>query len=266
MSLDHRLPGRGASRASSRTTRYEVINIERTSPRTPRQHHRRRATTGTPVVRPAPLRRRQNRDGEPDHARPSSTTPSTTRTRPRRGMKHTATLQRRRRAPRRHRQLPPARASRPSSTSRTPRRRRSACAATSPGSSPTATRKVLPYYQRYFLGGETADPRLQHPHRRPHRLERPRPRREQVRALQRRVLLRRLRAPALPALLRRRPGLPRGRDASTLKDLRTSTGAELRFIMPVLNVPFRLIYAFNPNRDSLPARKSTFKFAVGTTF
>jgi outer membrane protein insertion porin family len=50
-----------------------------------------------------------------------------------------------------------------------------------------------------------------------------------------------------------------------LKQLRTSTGAELRFIMPVLNVPFRLIYAFNPNRDSFQS-KSTFKFAVGTTF
>jgi outer membrane protein insertion porin family len=50
-----------------------------------------------------------------------------------------------------------------------------------------------------------------------------------------------------------------------LKQLRTSTGAELRFIMPVLNVPFRLIYAFNPNRDSFQP-KSTFKFAVGTTF
>ena len=50
-----------------------------------------------------------------------------------------------------------------------------------------------------------------------------------------------------------------------LKQLRTSTGAELRFIMPVLNVPFRLIYAINPNRDSFQPR-STFKFAVGTTF
>ena len=46
---------------------------------------------------------------------------------------------------------------------------------------------------------------------------------------------------------------------------RTSTGLELRFIMPVLNVPFRLIYALNPNRDSFQPR-STFKFAVGTTF
>ena len=50
-----------------------------------------------------------------------------------------------------------------------------------------------------------------------------------------------------------------------VKQLRTSTGAEMRFIMPVLNVPFRLIYAFNPNRDQFQ-KKSTFKFAVGTTF
>ncbi len=50
-----------------------------------------------------------------------------------------------------------------------------------------------------------------------------------------------------------------------LKQLRTSTGAELRFIMPVLNVPFRLIYAINPNRDAFQPRQ-TFKFAVGTTF
>jgi outer membrane protein insertion porin family len=46
---------------------------------------------------------------------------------------------------------------------------------------------------------------------------------------------------------------------------KTSTGVELRFIMPVLNVPFRLIYAVNPNHDQF-TRKSTFKFAVGTTF
>ncbi len=50
-----------------------------------------------------------------------------------------------------------------------------------------------------------------------------------------------------------------------LRDLRTSTGAELRFVMPVLNVPFRLIYAFNLSRDAWqPAH--AFKFAVGTTF
>ena len=53
---------------------------------------------------------------------------------------------------------------------------------------------------------------------------------------------------------------------------KTSTGVEVRFFMPVLNVPFRLIYAFNPQRAGVldnnlqPAKKSTFRFAVGTTF
>jgi outer membrane protein insertion porin family len=49
------------------------------------------------------------------------------------------------------------------------------------------------------------------------------------------------------------------------KTMSTSTGAELRFLMPVLNVPFRLIYAWNPNRDYFQPR-TAFKFAVGTTF
>ena len=53
---------------------------------------------------------------------------------------------------------------------------------------------------------------------------------------------------------------------------RVSTGAEVRFFMPVLNVPFRLIYVFNPQRgDTLndrfePQEASLFKFAIGTTF
>jgi outer membrane protein insertion porin family len=54
-------------------------------------------------------------------------------------------------------------------------------------------------------------------------------------------------------------------DPLSVKDFLTSTGAELRFIMPVLNVPFRLIYAYNPTREFFHD-KSTFKFAVGTTF
>jgi outer membrane protein insertion porin family len=50
-----------------------------------------------------------------------------------------------------------------------------------------------------------------------------------------------------------------------LTQLRTSSGVELRVIVPMLNVPFRLIYAWNRYRDSFqPAR--AFKFAVGTTF
>jgi outer membrane protein insertion porin family len=53
---------------------------------------------------------------------------------------------------------------------------------------------------------------------------------------------------------------------------KTSTGVELRFFMPVLNVPFRLIYAWNPQRGGVldnqlrPAKDLTFRFAVGTTF
>ena len=53
---------------------------------------------------------------------------------------------------------------------------------------------------------------------------------------------------------------------------KTSTGVELRFFMPVLNVPFRLIYAFNPSRTGVldnnlqPAKGRVFRFAVGTTF
>jgi outer membrane protein insertion porin family len=50
-----------------------------------------------------------------------------------------------------------------------------------------------------------------------------------------------------------------------LRQLRTSSGFELRVLMPMLNVPFRLIYAWNIYRDAFqPARG--FKFAVGTTF
>jgi outer membrane protein insertion porin family len=53
---------------------------------------------------------------------------------------------------------------------------------------------------------------------------------------------------------------------------KTSTGLELRFFMPVLNVPFRLIWAKNFQRGNVldnnlqPAQDTTFKFSVGTTF
>ncbi|HEX3144665.1 MAG TPA: outer membrane protein assembly factor BamA [Pyrinomonadaceae bacterium] len=59
-------------------------------------------------------------------------------------------------------------------------------------------------------------------------------------------------------------------------DLRSSVGAELRVQVPVLNVPFRLIYAYNPNArkdqviDGFPfffdEKKSVFRFSVGRTF
>ena len=53
---------------------------------------------------------------------------------------------------------------------------------------------------------------------------------------------------------------------------KTSTGAEVRFFMPVLNVPFRLIFAYNPQRGGVldnrlqPQKAFQFRFAVGTTF
>ena len=53
---------------------------------------------------------------------------------------------------------------------------------------------------------------------------------------------------------------------------KTSTGAEIRFFMPVLNVPFRLIFALNPQREGVysnnlqPAKRFQFRFAVGSTF
>jgi outer membrane protein insertion porin family len=53
---------------------------------------------------------------------------------------------------------------------------------------------------------------------------------------------------------------------------KSSIGAEIRFFMPVLNVPFRLIFAMNPSRYGVldnnlePEKKYRFRFAVGTTF
>ena len=61
-------------------------------------------------------------------------------------------------------------------------------------------------------------------------------------------------------------------DPFRMKDFVMSTGAEVRFFMPVLNVPFRLIYAHNMNRDGIydnnlrPTKADVFRFAVGSTF
>ena len=54
-------------------------------------------------------------------------------------------------------------------------------------------------------------------------------------------------------------------DPIRLRELRTSAGLELRFMVPMLNVPFRLIWAANPHKDPFQKR-STFKFGIGTTF
>jgi len=61
-----------------------------------------------------------------------------------------------------------------------------------------------------------------------------------------------------------------------IKDYRASVGLELRVQVPIVNVPFRLIYYYNPNAKIgftdelpgifLPGKRSGFKFTVGRTF
>jgi outer membrane protein insertion porin family len=63
---------------------------------------------------------------------------------------------------------------------------------------------------------------------------------------------------------------------SKLKDFRSSVGVELRVQVPIVNVPFRLIYYINPNAkygyyENLPnfyfaEKKRGFRFTVGRTF
>jgi len=68
------------------------------------------------------------------------------------------------------------------------------------------------------------------------------------------------------------PNVKQGTHTTEVSAFKTSTGAELRFFMPVLNVPFRLIFAFNPQRAGVldnnlkPQDFFQFRFAVGTTF
>ena len=57
-----------------------------------------------------------------------------------------------------------------------------------------------------------------------------------------------------------------------MNDFKSSTGMELRFFMPMLNVPFRLIYYYNPQSNGIyndrldDQEKHGFRFAIGTTF
>jgi outer membrane protein insertion porin family len=59
-----------------------------------------------------------------------------------------------------------------------------------------------------------------------------------------------------------------------LSDIRSSLGAELRVQMPVINVPFRLIFAYNPQaktditdpRVLFIERRKVVRFSVGRTF
>ncbi len=61
-----------------------------------------------------------------------------------------------------------------------------------------------------------------------------------------------------------------------IKDFKASVGIEMRVQVPVVNVPFRLIYYYNPNGKFgftqelpgifLPGKRNGFKFSVGRTF
>lgn len=63
---------------------------------------------------------------------------------------------------------------------------------------------------------------------------------------------------------------------NSLRDFRSSIGLELRVQVPVVNVPFRLIYYYNPNAKigvteevpglNLPGKRSGYRFTVGRTF
>ncbi len=64
----------------------------------------------------------------------------------------------------------------------------------------------------------------------------------------------------------------RKEDPFRLDRFKISTGLELRFSVPLFNLPLRFIYAFNPNRDAAQraapwnVKAREFKFAVGTPF
>jgi outer membrane protein insertion porin family len=55
---------------------------------------------------------------------------------------------------------------------------------------------------------------------------------------------------------------------SGLGDYRSSLGAELRIQLPVVNVPFRFIYAINPNArtEFIREERRVFRFSIGRTF
>ena len=74
---------------------------------------------------------------------------------------------------------------------------------------------------------------------------------------------------ALGGSLDRSDAIGPAQNFTLASDFKTSTGAEIRFFMPVLNVPFRLIFAYNPQRGGVldnslqPQKAFQFRFAVG---
>ena len=63
-----------------------------------------------------------------------------------------------------------------------------------------------------------------------------------------------------------------GKNFNCDRTSRRRPALEVRFFMPVLNVPFRLIFAYNPQREGVldntlqPQKAFQFRFAVGSTF
>ena len=51
-----------------------------------------------------------------------------------------------------------------------------------------------------------------------------------------------------------------------LKNLYSSTGMELKIFVPMLNVPFRLIFSYNPRTLQPEESNFAFRFAVGPSF
>ncbi len=54
--------------------------------------------------------------------------------------------------------------------------------------------------------------------------------------------------------------------AIDLKDLYQSMGLELKIFIPMLNVPFRLIFSYNPRLDEEGAEHFVFRFGIGPSF
>jgi len=54
--------------------------------------------------------------------------------------------------------------------------------------------------------------------------------------------------------------------AIDLKDLYQSMGLELKIFIPMLNVPFRLIFSYNPRLEAEDAEHFVFRFGIGPSF
>ncbi len=183
---------------------------------------------------------------------------------PRNGMRITATFEVAGRPARRHDRLHPARRrSHPLHSAHAPHRVRPARAGR-PGP-PLRQHRQPALLPPLLPRRRNADPRRRHPHGRTARL-----RSGGRSAATSSCCSTRSTTSTSPAWCARSSSTTRARPTrrairSTSATLRTSSGVEMRVMMPVMNVPLRFIYAWNLYRDTFqPAR--TFKFAVGTTF